>query len=356
MGRRLAGGRGGRLLPLLLQHDPDAGGRHPRSRPAQRVDPRHQGLCRADRQPPHRPGDRRRCRHRHRDAAFRFSAQPAIPGPDQGAASLGRGDAARRGRGARPLRPLAQRRPGDEPGAARPHRRAGRGAATAAPAARNVAQERHAQIAPAREARRLHARQRRRNRGLSRRGRQRRRLGQAGARPRDPGNPAVARQDPQCRQRVGRQDAGQPGIERHRAGARLRHRLSLPRRGAALRAGHHHDRRRCRRRPYRLAADDVLLPRDVEAGRQRTPVPGAAAALPADPGRGDALCPRRRASRGIVANRVQRPRQGRDQPLQGTRRDAGALSPGDDDGSGAAHLAAGEVAGARRPGGARKRR
>ncbi len=53
---------------------------------------------------------------------------------------------------------------------------------------------------------------------------------------------------------------------------------------------------------------------------------------------------RRRASRGTAAQRLQRPRQGRDQPLQGPRRDAGALSQGDDDGPGAAHRAAGDVA------------
>ena len=47
----------------------------------------------------------------------------------------------------------------------------------------------------------------------------------------------------------------------------LRHRQALPRGGAALRARHHHDRRRCRRRAYRLAADDVLLPRDGAARR-----------------------------------------------------------------------------------------
>jgi topoisomerase IV subunit B len=37
----------------------------------------------------------------------------------------------------------------------------------------------------------------------------------------------------------------------------------------ALRQDHHHDRRRRRRRPYRLAADHLLLPRDAEAGRGR---------------------------------------------------------------------------------------
>ncbi len=44
-------------------------------------------------------------------------------------------------------------------------------------------------------------RRRRRHRALHRRGRFGRRLGQAGARPRDPGGPAAARQDPQRRQR-----------------------------------------------------------------------------------------------------------------------------------------------------------
>ena len=146
-------------------------------------------------------------------------------------------------------------------------------------------------------------RQRRRHRDLSRRGRQRRRLGQAGARPRDPGDPAAARQDPQRRQRLRRQDARQPGTLRHRAGARLRQRQAVPRGGAALRAGHHHDRRRCRRRAHRLAADDVLLSRDAEAGRQRPSVPGPAAALPADAGRSDAVRPRRRASRGTARHR-----------------------------------------------------
>ena len=84
----------------------------------------------------------------------------------------------------------------------------------------------------------------------------------------------------------------------------LRHRQALSRRSAALRARHHHDRRRCRRRAYRLAADDVLLPRDARSGRQRPSVPGPAAALPADAGRRHALRARRRASRGSARHRV----------------------------------------------------
>ena len=46
-----------------------------------------------------------------------------------------------------------------------------------------------------------------RHRAVPGRGRQRRRLGQAGARPRHPGGAAAARQDPQRRQRLGRQAA-----------------------------------------------------------------------------------------------------------------------------------------------------
>ena len=69
-------------------------------------------------------------------------------------------------------------------------RRAGKG---------HRAQDRGAQAAPARQARRLHQQRGRRLRAFHRRGRFRRRLGQAGARPRHPGDPAAARQDPQRR-------------------------------------------------------------------------------------------------------------------------------------------------------------
>ena len=55
----------------------------------------------------------------------------------------------------------------------------------------HATQERHPPPAPARQAHRLHARERGRNRDLPRRGRQRRRLGQAGAQPRNPGGAAA---------------------------------------------------------------------------------------------------------------------------------------------------------------------
>ena len=120
-----------------------------------------------------------------------------------------------------------------------------------------------------------------RHRDLPGRGRFGRRLGQGRAQPRDPGDPAAARQDPERGQRHGREAAREPGDPGPHPGAGLRHRRALQRRSAALRAGHHHDRRRRRRRPHRLAADDVLLSRDAEADRERPPLPRPAAALSA---------------------------------------------------------------------------
>jgi hypothetical protein len=65
---------------------------------------------------------------------------------------------------------------------------------------------------------------------VHRRGRLGRRLGQTGARPQDPGDPALARQDPQRRQRRPRQADGQPADRRPDPGARLRHAVEIPRR------------------------------------------------------------------------------------------------------------------------------
>ncbi len=254
MGSRLARRSGGRVQPFLLQHDPDAGGRDPRSRPAQCAVARDQGLWRVRRQPPRCSGDRRGRDRGRGDAAVAFYPRSAVSGSDQGAARLRRGNPARRERGQGPFRSLAGRRPGRRRRAARPYRRARRGAAAAAPAARARAQDPDPQAAAAGQARRLQPRQRRRHRDFSGRGRQRRRLGQTGARPRDPGDPAVARQDPERRERVGRQDAREPGALGHHPGARLRLGRALPRGRAALRAGRDHDRCRCRRRPHRLAA------------------------------------------------------------------------------------------------------
>ena len=70
--------------------------------------------------------------------------------------------------------------------------------------------------------------------------------------------------------------AAQSAARRSHPGARLRHRHALPRRGPALREGGDHDRRRCRRRAYRLAPHHVFLSRDarlVEGGHLYLAVP-----------------------------------------------------------------------------------
>ena len=122
-----------------------------------------------------------------------------------------------------------------------------------------------------------------------------RRLGQAGARPGDPGDPPAARQDPQRGERELEQAGRQSAAKRFDPGARLRHRHPLSRGGSALREGGDHDRRRCRRRPYRLAADHLLLSGDARADRRRPSLSRRAAALSLEPGRQDSLRPRRRA-------------------------------------------------------------
>ena len=92
------------------------------------------------------------------------------------------------------------------------------------------------QAAPARQARRLLPQFQAGHGDLHRRGRLGGRLGQAGAQPRDPGDPAAARQDPQRRQRLLAEDGGEPAALRPGAGARRRHGQQVPRRGPALRA------------------------------------------------------------------------------------------------------------------------
>ena len=77
----------------------------------------------------------------------------------------------------------------------------------------------------------------------------------------------LARKNPQRGVRRQGQARPEPAALRSRAGARLRHRRPLSRRGPALREGDRDDRRRRRRRPHRVAADHLLLPADAEADR-----------------------------------------------------------------------------------------
>ena len=153
-------------------------------------------------QPPRRADHRRRRDGHRRGDARRLHPRAGVPGPDQGPARHAGGDPHRREHRARRLRPLARRQPraGDE--APRLGDRPGRGAPEAQAREGDRPPVGDAQIAPAGQARRLHHPGGRRHRDLHRRGRFRRRLGQERARPRDAGDPALARQDPQRGERL----------------------------------------------------------------------------------------------------------------------------------------------------------
>jgi hypothetical protein len=123
------------------------------------------------------------------------------------------------------------------------------------------------------------------------------RLRQDGAGPQDAGAPAAQGQDPERAGRGLLQARPERRDLRPLPGAWRRHGHEVQHRGPALRQGHHHDRRRCGRRAYRLAPDDVLLHPDAAPDRQGAPLPRLPAALPADPGR-DARLRHRRVREG----------------------------------------------------------
>ena len=259
-------------------------------------------LLRALREHAERVNQAKRMNGRHnrrRDGHLRLDAvgvhpRAGVPGPDQGQARHRRGLAHRRDGDPRRLRPLARRLAGPGQQGARLGDRPGRGAPAPTPGKGGRAQDRDAQAAAPRQARRLLGRRDCGLRNLHRRGRLGRRLGQAGARPGHAGDPPAARQDPERRLGEPRQARRQPTDRRPDPGVGLRHGRAVPRRGPALRQGDHHDGRRRRRRPHRFAADHLLLPTDAQADRQGAPLPRDAAALPAAAGHQDGLCPRRR--------------------------------------------------------------
>ena len=271
-----------RLLSLLLQHHPDARRRHARGRPAHRAYRGPARPCRARRT---RASARQRSRRRRDDrrAAHALGVHPraGIPGPDQGQARHRRGAAASsknaiatRSTTGSPANPQQANKParlGDRPRRRAPAPPPGKG---------SRAQDRDAQAAPARQARRLHQRRRAGLRALHRRGRLGRRLRQAGARPRErrPCCRCAARSStsPPPARTSSPATSSSPTSSRRSAAARA----ALPRRGPALREGHHHDRRRRRRRAHRLAADHLLLSPDAAAHRRRAPLSRGAAALP----------------------------------------------------------------------------
>ena len=157
MGGRLR--RRCRRLPLLLlQHHPDAGRRHPRVRACA---PR---CSRGLKDHAERTGQGKRAaadHQRRRDGRRRLHAlgvhpRAGIPGPDQGPPRHRRGAAHRRAGDQGPVRPLARRQSDAGQQAARLRGRARRRAHPPPPGKGNLAQERGAQAAPARQARRLH--------------------------------------------------------------------------------------------------------------------------------------------------------------------------------------------------------
>ena len=142
---------------------------------------------------------------------------------------------------------------------------------------------------PARQARRLPGARPVEVRDPAGRGRFRRRLGQAGPRPRLPGGAAAARQDPQ--RRAGARSTGccpraEIGTLITALGAGIG-RVDGPRglqpRQAALPPHHHHDGRRRGRLAHPHPAADVLLPADAGADRARPPLHRPAAALQSRP-------------------------------------------------------------------------
>ena len=148
-------------------------------------------------------------------------------------------------------------------------------------------------------------------RAVRRRGRFGRRLGQAGPRPRPPGDPAAARQGAQHRGHLDRQGAGEQGAGRPGHGARLRRRQGLRPVADALRQGDPPGRRRFRRPPHRHAAADLPLPAPAAAHRRRPRLPGAAAALPHRHRQGDVLGARRGPQGADPEAARQRPRHAR---------------------------------------------
>ena len=161
---------------------------------------------------------------------------------------------------------------------------------------------------PAGQARRLPGARPGQVRAVHRRGRQRRRLGQAGPRPQHPGDPPLARQDPQRRARPARQGAGQPGDRHpdHRAGHR--HPRRLRHRQAALPQDRHHDRRRRRRLAHPHAAAHLLLPPPRRGHRAGPSLHRPAAALSRQARPEGALPQGRRGPRGVPDRRE--PRRG----------------------------------------------
>ena len=119
-------------------------------------------------------------------------------------------------------------------------------------------------------------------RGLHRRGRLRRRPGETGTQPEDPGDPPDPREDPECREGAHRPGPGKPGGAgdhlgaRHRRPGRFRHRQTQISQDRA------DGRCRCRRPAHPHTAADTAVPLHAAAGRGRFRLPRTATAVPAE--------------------------------------------------------------------------
>ena len=271
---------------LLHEHDQEPRRRHAPRGLQDRADPADQQVRRENgtsrRASRRRPLGRRLPRGTDRRHLGQ-DPRPEILIADQGQARLVRGEDL----GAAGRRREARRVPRGAPeGRAAHHRedrRRGAGARGGAQGARAVRRKGALDGGVAsRKARRLPGARSGQRRDLHRRGRFGRRLGQAGARPPVPGDPAAQGQDPERREGAVRQDArlrGDP--DAHHLGARHRHRRGegLRRREAPLPQDRHHDRRRRRRIAHPHAAPDVLLPAHARGHRAGAPLHRPAAAL-----------------------------------------------------------------------------
>ena len=162
----------------------------------------------------------------------------------------------------------------------------GRGAQGARP---HPAQVRAGELRPAGQARRLLDPRPRPDRAVHRRGRLRRRLRQAGPRPRDPGRPPAARQDPQRREGADRQGPAEQRDPGAHHGARDRRPRRVRHGAPALPQDHPDDGRRRGRRPHPHADPHAAVPRDAGADRARLHLHRQAAALQAQAGPAGAL-------------------------------------------------------------------
>ena len=133
---------------------------------------------------------------------------PKFSVADQGQAGLLRGAAGGRGAGRREARRVVRGEPGRGADRGRQDRRGGDGAGGGAQGARaHPAQDGDGRGEPAGQARRLPGEGPGEGGDLPRRGRQRRRVGEAGAEPGEPGGAAAPRQDPERRAGAVRPDA-----------------------------------------------------------------------------------------------------------------------------------------------------